>query len=197
MKKALLALILGLLLIVSNNAEAQHKKGDPLKMNRPRYEITVTQSGQEMGKIIIETFPDIAPKHAANFDSLVAEKFYDGCAFHRVIPGFMIQGGDPNSKTEEKSTWGMGAPGQTRVPAEFNSVKHVRGTMSAARSSDPNSATSQFFLCVDDASHLDGQYTAYGQVVEGMEVLDKVVSAPRDARDNPLNKIEMKIVKIK
>lgn len=163
----------------------------------PRYEMTVTQSGKELGKIVLELFPDKAPKHCKNFDSLVAAKFYDGCAFHRVIPGFMIQGGDPNSKDKDKSTWGMGAGGQTRVPAEFNDTKHTRGILSAARTSDPNSATSQFFIMVANAPHLDGQYSAYGKVVSGMEVADKIVNSPRDSRDNPTDKISFTIKKIK
>lgn len=167
------------------------------KSERPQYEITAVQNGVELGKIVIELFPDVAPKHVANFDSLVAIKFYDGCAFHRVIPGFMIQGGDPNSKTEPRERWGYGQPGQTRVPAEFSNLKHKRGIVSAARSQDPNSATSQFFICVADAPHLDGKYSIFGQVVSGMEVADKIVSAPRDQRDNPFDKIEMYIKKIK
>jgi len=167
------------------------------RTERPQYQITAVQNGVELGKIVIELFPDVAPKHVANFDSLVAIKFYDGCAFHRVIPGFMIQGGDPNSKTEPREKWGFGQPGQTRVPAEFSKLQHKRGTVSAARSKDPNSATSQFFICVADAPHLDGQYSIFGQVVSGMEVADKIVSAPRDQRDNPFDKIEMFIKKIK
>ncbi|MFP4528995.1 MAG: peptidylprolyl isomerase [Candidatus Kapaibacterium sp.] len=158
--------------------------------------MTVTQGDDTLGEIILMTFPDVSPKHAKNFDSLVAAGAYDGTAFHRVIPGFMIQGGDPNSKNKPRDTWGYGDPGQTRVPAEFNDIHHERGILSAARSADPNSATSQFFLMVADAPHLDNQYTVYGQVLEGMDTIDKIVSAPRDARDNPNEKIEMKIEKI-
>lgn len=166
------------------------------KMSRPQYEITAKQKGAVLGKIKIEIYTDVAPKHAANFDSLVAAKFYDGTAFHRVIPGFVIQGGDPNSKAGDKSTWGMGAPDQTRVPAEFNALKHKRGIISAARSNDPNSATSQFFICVADVPSLDNKYSIYGEVLEGMDTVDKIVNAPRDPRDNPNDKIEMFIVKI-
>lgn len=163
----------------------------------PRYEMTVTQKGKELGKIVLELFPDKAPKHVKNFDSLVAAKFYDGCAFHRVIPGFMIQGGDPNTKDKPKETWGMGAPGQTKVPAEFNDIKHVPGILSAARTNDPNSATSQFFLMHGTSTHLDGQYTVYGKTISGLEVIDAVAKMPRDQRDNPHDKVEFKIVKIK
>lgn len=164
---------------------------------KPQYEITVVQSGNELGKIVVELFPDVAPKHVANFDSLVKIKFYDGTAFHRVIPGFMIQGGDPNSKTEPREKWGYGNPSQTRIPAEFSNLQHKRGILSAARSQDPNSATSQFFICVADATFLDGKYTIYGQVISGMDVADKVVNSPRDQRDNPFEKVEMFIKKIK
>ena len=176
------------------------------KTKNPRFEITVTQkvtgkdgklSDVSLGKIVIELYPEIAPKHVHNFDSLVAVKFYDGLAFHRVIPGFMIQGGDPNSKDKPRELWGTGQAGQTRVPAEFNELKHTRGVISMARTNDPNSATSQFFIMHADKTHLDGQYSAFGKVVTGLEVVDKIAAAPRDKRDNPLDKIEMKIVKLK
>lgn len=160
---------------------------------RPQYKLTVTQAGKPLGEIVLELFPDIAPKHCANFDSLVKAGFYNGTAFHRVIPGFMIQGGDPNSKDKPKDYWGMGDPSQTKVPAEFNPTSHARGILSAARTSDPNSATSQFFICVADAKFLDNQYTVYGQVLSGMDVADKIVNSPRDGRDNPNEKIEMNI----
>jgi peptidyl-prolyl cis-trans isomerase B (cyclophilin B) len=162
---------------------------------KPQYVISVTQGGKPLGEIVLELFPEIAPKHCANFDSLVSIKFYDGTAFHRVIPGFMIQGGDPNTKTDNVSSWGMGDPSQTRVPAEFNKTSHVRGILSAARSQDPNSATSQFFICVDNATFLDNQYTAYGQVVSGMEVADKIVNSPRNGQDRPDVKVVMTIRK--
>jgi len=109
----------------------------------------------------------------------------------------MIQGGDPNSKDKPREMWGFGDPSQTTVPAEFSNLKHKRGIISAARKPDPNSATSQFFICVADAPHLDGQYSIFGEVVEGMEVVDKIVKMPRDNRDNPIDKVEMKIEKIK
>ncbi len=163
----------------------------------PRYEMTVSQKGKVLGKIVLELFPDKAPKHVRNFDSLVAAKFYDGCAFHRVIPGFMIQGGDPNSKDKPKQLWGQGAAGQTKIPAEFNDTKHVRGILSAARTNDPNSATSQFFIVHGNASHLDGQYTAYGKVVTGLEVVDLVANMPQEDSNRPIDKVSFTIVKIK
>jgi len=163
---------------------------------RPQYKITVTQKGEVLGSMIIELFPDVAPKHVANFDSLVSIGFYNGTAFHRVIPGFMIQGGDPNSKTQPRERWGYGDPSQKRVPAEFSTIAHRRGIISAARSADPNSATSQFFICVADAPWLDGQYSVFGRVLQGMDVADKIVNLPRDQRDNPIDKVEMTIVKL-
>lgn len=169
----------------------------PPGVERPQYKITVTQKGKTLGSMIIELFPDIAPKHVANFDSLVSIGFYNGTAFHRVIPNFMIQGGDPNSKTKPRDQWGFGDPSQKRIPAEFNSIAHRRGIISAARTSDPNSATSQFFICVADAPWLDRQYTVFGRVLEGMEVADQIVNVPRDQRDNPIDKVEMTIVKLK
>ncbi len=178
--------------LLSQKSKQETKQGK--KMN-PEYIISVSQGGNSLGDIVIELYPDIAPKHCHNFDSLVAIKYYDGTAFHRVIPGFMIQGGDPNSKNKPKDTWGGGDPTQTKVPAEFNPTPHKRGILSAARTPDPNSATSQFFICVADAPYLDNQYTVYGAVLTGMDVVDKIVSSPRDKKDNPLDKIEMKIRK--
>lgn len=163
----------------------------------PRYRVSVTHGEILLGDIVLELFPDIAPQHVRNFDSLVAIKFYDGTAFHRVIPGFVIQGGDPNSRDKPRDTWGFGEPGQRQIPAEFNSKSHVRGILSAARlPNDPNSATSQFFICVANTVQLDGQYSIYGQVLEGMEVADAIVNVARDNRNNPLEKVEVTIVKM-
>ena len=144
------------------------------------------------GTIELKFFPDVAPNHVKNFTDLAKKGFYDGTIFHRVIPGFMIQGGDPNSKNSDKSKHGMGGPGYT-VKAEFNSKPHKRGTLSAARSANPDSAGSQFFICVADAPFLDRQYTVFGEVASGMDAVDKIVSQPRDASDNPDERIEMKV----
>lgn len=163
----------------------------------PRYIISVTLGGEKLGEIVIELFPKIAPKHVHNFDSLARVGFYDGTLFHRIVPGFVIQGGDPNTKTQERNKWGQGDPTQTKVPAEFSDYKHVRGTVSAARrGNDVNSATSQFFICVDDTPSLDNAYTAYGKVVSGMEIVDKIVELARDDKDRPIERIEMKIKKL-
>jgi len=145
-----------------------------------------------LGNIELKFFPDVAPNHVNNFIELAKRGFYDDTTFHRVIPGFMIQGGDPNSKEHDKSRHGMGGPGHT-VKAEFNSRPHKRGTLSMARAADPDSAGSQFFICVADAPFLDRNYTVFGEVVSGMDAVDKIVSQPRDARDNPDERIEMKV----
>ena len=144
------------------------------------------------GNIELKFSPDVAPNHVNNFIELAGKGFYDGATFHRVIPGFMIQGGDPNSKEHDKSRHGLGGPGYT-VKAEFNGRPHKRGTLSMARAADPDSAGSQFFICVADAPFLDRQYTVFGEVVSGMDVVDKIVSQPRDTRDNPEERVEMKV----
>ena len=147
----------------------------------------------KFGSMEIRFFPDKAPKHVENFIKLAKSGFYDKTIFHRVIPGFMVQGGDPNTKDEkDKSKYGMGGPG-SNVKAEFNDRPHVRGIVSMARSQDPDSAGSQFFIVVKDSPSLNGKYTVFGEVVKGMEVADKIVSQPRDARDNPLERIEMTV----
>jgi peptidyl-prolyl cis-trans isomerase B (cyclophilin B) len=142
----------------------------------------------------IEFLADKAPGHVKNFVDLARKGFYDGSTFHRVIPGFMIQGGDPNTKDRAASRdrHGTGGPGYT-IKAEFNDVPHKRGVVSMARAQDPNSAGSQFFICVKDSAFLDRQYTAFGRVVRGMEVADKIVSEPRDGRDNPNERVDMTV----
>ena len=138
------------------------------------------------GEIVIKLFPDIAPKHVESFLKLTKSGFYNGTIFHRVIPGFMIQGGDPNSKDpNNRAMHGTGGPGYN-IPAEFSKKEHVRGILSAARSQDPNSAGSQFFIMVAKSPHLDGQYSIFGEVIQGMDVVDKIVAEPRDGRDNPI-----------
>jgi len=154
--------------------------------------ISVASKGQPLGDIVLKFFPDVAPGHVKNFTDLAKKGFYNGTTFHRVIPGFMIQGGDPNSKNPDRSMHGMGGPGH-KVKAEFNSKPHKRGIVSMARSNDPDSAGSQFFICVADANFLDWQYTVFGEVVSGMDVADKVVGMKRDGNDNPLERVEMTV----
>jgi peptidyl-prolyl cis-trans isomerase B (cyclophilin B) len=160
--------------------------------DKMRATIAVTSKGRLLGEIVLRFFQDVAPGHVNNFVKLSRDGFYNGTTFHRVIPGFMIQGGDPNSKNSDRSSHGMGGPGY-KVKAEFNSRPHKRGIVSMARANDPDSAGSQFFICVADANFLDWQYTVFGEVVSGMEVADKIVSMKRDGRDNPLERAEMTV----
>lgn len=146
----------------------------------------------KFGSMELEFFPQKAPKHVENFIKLAKSGFYDGTIFHRVIPGFMIQGGDPNTKGSDKSKYGMGGP-EHNVKAEFNDTPHDRGILSMARSRHPDSAGSQFFIVVKASNFLDGKYTVFGRVVKGMEVADKIVAQKRDPRDNPLKRTEMKV----
>ena len=148
------------------------------------------------GNIVIEFFPDKAPGHVENFIKLANDGYYDGTTFHRVIPGFMIQGGDPNTKSDDRSTHGQGGPGYT-INAEFNDISHVRGIVSMARTNDPNSAGSQFFIIVSDSIFLDNQYTVFGRVVEGIDVADKIVNVPRDNQDNPNDRVVVKRISIR
>ncbi|QPJ65038.1 MAG: peptidylprolyl isomerase [Candidatus Nitrohelix vancouverensis] len=148
-----------------------------------------------MGTIELEFFPDKAPGHVKNFKDLAAKGFYDGTTFHRVIPGFMIQGGDPNTKDADRRNDGMGGPGYS-IKAEFNSTPHDRGILSMARSASPDSGGSQFFIVVKDAHFLDGKYTVFGKVTQGMDVADAIVATQRDANDNPLTPVIMKKVRV-
>ena len=139
----------------------------------------------KFGNITLKFFPDTAPGHVKNFVELAKKGFYNGSIFHRVIPGFMIQGGDPTGT-------GAGGPGYT-IKAEFNARPHKRGTLSMARTNVPDSAGSQFFICVADTPQLNNQYSVFGEVVSGMEVVDKIVSQPRNSMDKPNERIEMKV----
>ena len=131
------------------------------------------------GTMKLKLFPDVAPNHCNNFKKLANSGFYDKTAFHRIIPGFMIQGGDINSRDNDRKNDGHGGPGWT-VDAEFNDIPHKRGILSMARSKDPNSADSQFFICVADAPHLDGAYTAFGEVIDKVHVVDHIVKTPTE-----------------
>jgi len=144
----------------------------------------------DFGDIKFSLLPDIAPETVRNFSELAKSGFYNGTLFHRVIPGFMIQGGDPNTKNPDKSMWGQGGPGYN-LKAEFSSRSHLRGIVSMARSTDPDSAGSQFFVVTSDSTFLDKQYTVFGEVVEGMEVADKIVNLPRDGNDCPKQEAKM------
>jgi peptidyl-prolyl cis-trans isomerase B (cyclophilin B) len=185
-----LALILFLLPMDHGHAETKYKKFTPEEMKKMSETKTIIET--KFGNMELRFFPEVAPNHVKNFIDLSKKGFYDGSTFHRVIPGFMIQGGDPNSKNPDRSTHGMGGPGYA-LKAEFNDKPHKRGRLSMARASHPDSAGSQFFICVADASFLDKQYTVFGEVASGMEVADKIVAQQRDKTDNPLDRIEMKL----
>ena len=156
-------------------------------------EVAVISTTQ--GDMVLEFWPDVAPKTVENFKKLAGDKFYDGTAFHRIIKGFMIQGGDPYTKDPSKEAmWGQGDPGY-KIKAEFNDRKHVRGVLSMARSQDPDSAGSQFFICLEPASHLDGQYTAFGKLIKGEDVLMKLGDV-QVAGSKPLQRQEIKSIRI-
>ena len=160
----------------------------------------------QFGDIVLEFFDDLAPKHVESFKLHAQNGYYNGTTFHRVIPGFMIQGGDPLTKSDDRSRHGTGGNAAKffgigsesnestwDLPAEFSPTPHERGILSMARSQNPDSGGSQFFICVADARFLDNQYTVFGKVVSGLDVVDAIVSAPRDGRDNPDDRIEMKV----
>ena len=144
------------------------------------------------GDITLEFLPEVAPNHVQNFLDLAKQGFYDNSLFHRCIPDFMIQGGDPNSKNPDKRLHGTGGSGKN-IKAEFSKTPHLRGIVSMARSANPDSASSQFFIVVADSSHLDNKYTAFGKVAEGLDVVDKIVSEETDHRDNPVEAVAMTV----
>jgi peptidyl-prolyl cis-trans isomerase B (cyclophilin B) len=189
------------------NATAQDKKEEKKPVTPPvpgesataptptaAKEVAVIKTS--LGDMVLEFWPDVAPKHVENFKALAKKGFYDGTAFHRVIKGFMIQGGDPLTKDESaRSRWGTGDPGY-KINAEFNDRQHVRGVLSMARSQDPNSAGSQFFICLDRAPHLDKAYTAFGKLIKGEDVLMKIGTTATGPRDVPVTRVNVDSVKI-
>jgi dolichyl-diphosphooligosaccharide--protein glycosyltransferase len=148
------------------------------------------------GNIKIQFFPNEAPNHVQNFINLAKKGFYDGTVFHRIVKGFVIQGGDPTTKNDSnKGAWGTGGPGY-EINGEFNNISHARGIVSMARSADPNSAGSQFFIVLNNSKFLDNQYTVFGNVTQGMDVVDKIANLPTNSMDQPLNPNLAKINKI-
>jgi len=152
--------------------------------------VTTASIETSFGKISFKLISELAPETVRSFEKLAKDGFYDGTLFHRIIPGFMIQGGDPNTKTDNKGSWGTGGPGYN-IKAEFSSRSHLRGMVSMARSQDPDSAGSQFFIVTADSTFLDRQYTVFGEVTEGLDVVDKIVNLKRDGNDCPLEKVQM------
>jgi peptidyl-prolyl cis-trans isomerase B (cyclophilin B) len=183
------------------NLRAQDAKQSEEKkaMASPQKEVAVLKTSA--GEMVAELWPEVAPKTVENFKKLAREGFYDGTAFHRIIKGFMIQGGDPNTKDPSKeNSYGMGGPGYS-VAAEFNDRPHVRGVLSMARSADPNSAGSQFFICLGTRPSLDHQYTTFGKVIKGLDVLDKIGDTPvvrsvAGEMSKPSTRIALESVKI-
>jgi len=192
----LLVCSLGLANVRGQDANKPEEK-KPMETNQKEVAVLKTSDGE----MVAEFWPEVAPKTVENFKKLARESFYDGTAFHRIIKGFMIQGGDPNTKDlSNESSYGTGGPGY-KVPAEFNDRPHVRGVLSMARSADPNSAGSQFFICLGKASSLDHQYTAFGKLIKGLDVLDKIGDTPvtRSAMgesSKPTKRVTLESVKI-
>ena len=174
--------------LAAQEGKKQKKYDKPPEMKIDKNKKYTARIETDAGTMVAELYPKVAPNTVNSFVFLAREGFYEGVIFHRVIPGFMIQGGDPTGT-------GTGGPGY-QLKAEFNDTKHERGVLSMARSSDPDSAGSQFFVMHDRAEHLDNQYTAFGRVTEGLEVIDKIVNAPRDENDRPKEPTKIKKITI-
>jgi peptidyl-prolyl cis-trans isomerase B (cyclophilin B) len=203
MKAALASLLLCAVAVTgatAANAKTAGKERKKMTAAPRDYANTLATLQTDLGDITIKFFYDKAPKHVENFVDLSASGFYDGTMFHRVIPGFMIQGGDPNTKKPEDPMHQYGTGGQVvnghevRLKAEFNDTSHRRGIVSMARSQEPDSASSQFFIVVKDSTFLDGKYSAFGEVVSGIDIADKIAGVPRNAQDRPNQPVRIKKV---
>ena len=200
MKRMLLCGVLGLAVVAAPawGQEKKEEKKETAPVSEPK-EVAVFKTSE--GEMVAEFWPDVAPKTVENFKKLAKSGFYDGTAFHRIIKGFMAQGGDPLTKDPaNESRWGTGDPGY-KIPAEFNKKPHERGVLSMARGPQPDSAGSQFFICFANASKLDGSYTAFGKIIKGDEVLDKLANVPvtRNSggeNSKPVNRVALESVKI-
>ena len=202
MKRTLLTCLAGIALAAGNlHSQEPTPTPDmsPSPSPSPQNEVAVFKTSE--GEMVAEFWPDVAPNTVENFKKLARQGFYDGTAFHRIIKGFMAQGGDPLTKDPSKEArWGTGDPGY-KIKAEFNKKPHEKGVLSMARSADPDSAGSQFFLCFGKVSQLDGQYTTFGRVIKGDEVLDKLANVPVTSsgsgeRSKPVNRVALESVKI-
>ena len=187
-----------------NTMDKKNPESSEATKNNPGTEVAVIST--KFCEIVLEFFDELAPKHVESFKLHARNGYYNGTIFHRVIPDFMIQGGDPLTRSEGKRRHGTGGnaakyfgigkesePSTWDLPAEFSSRSHSRGILSMARSQNPDSGGSQFFICVADAPRLDSQYTVFGRAIEGMNVADQIVNEPRDQRDNPNDRIEMEV----
>ena len=189
------------LLVAAPLAAAPKKPKPPADPAKTEAVLEIVHGGRPLGQIVLRFFPETAPNSVRRFLELSAAGFYDGTHFHRVIPGFMIQGGDPRSKDRDRSRHGTGFAEKNGrpqfLPAEFSGRQHKRGIVSMARGANPESSSSQFFICVADAPHLDRQYNVFGEVVSGLEVADRIVAVPRDGRDNPIEDVVVKSVTLR
>jgi peptidyl-prolyl cis-trans isomerase B (cyclophilin B) len=200
MKLTLLCCALGLAFVAApvRSEEKKEEKKNTAAVSEPK-EVAVFKTSE--GEMVAEFWSDVAPKTVENFKKLAKSGFYDGTAFHRILKGFMAQGGDPLTKDPSKeAAWGTGDPGY-KIKAEFNKKLHERGVLSMARSSDPDSAGSQFFICFGSASQLDGKYTAFGKIIKGEAVLDKLANVPvtrssSGENSKPVNRVALESVKI-
>jgi peptidyl-prolyl cis-trans isomerase B (cyclophilin B) len=194
-----LSLVLGLQLARAEDTnKVQPKAENPASKQENKTVITneVAVIKTTEGEMVVEFWPDVAPKTVENFKTLAKKGFYDGTCFHRVIKGFMIQGGDPLTKDASKeSSWGTGDPGY-KIKAEFNDRHHDRGVLSMARSANPDSAGSQFFICHGAPRFLDKQYTAFGKLIKGDDVLEKIATTPTHPQDRPDKRIGVESIKI-
>ena len=209
MKTVFLTSLLGLCLGISTGctqsvkiedktpkAEAPKEEKKETKENKTVNTNEVAVIKTALGEMVVEFWPDVAPKTVENFKKLAKSGFYDGTAFHRIMKGFMIQGGDPFTKDPSKEAlWGQGDPGY-KINAEFNARSHQRGVLSMARSNDPNSAGSQFFICHGDPTFLDRQYTTFGKLVKGDEVLEKIATTTTHSQDRPDKRMGINSIKI-
>jgi peptidyl-prolyl cis-trans isomerase B (cyclophilin B) len=190
----LCGVLLGIGLLTGCGVKADVKPVTPPPSSGPKAIIKT-----KFGDIHIKLYPDVAPNHVENFIKLARSGFYDGTIFHRVIPGFMIQGGDPNTKNSlRKDTYGQGGPKDEKgnpilLKAEFSDIPHKRGIVSMARANEPDTAGSQFFIVVEPSPFLDGKYTVFGEVTKGLGVADRIVSVPKNDHDLPNERIEMTV----
>jgi peptidyl-prolyl cis-trans isomerase B (cyclophilin B) len=192
--KKFLTLLFAFAAAVGFQADAADEKKEEAKSAAAGEEVAVIKTN--LGEMVLEFWPDVAPKHVENFKTLAKKGFYDGTCFHRVIKGFMIQGGDPLTKDDaNQARWGTGDPGY-KIKAEFNDKAHLRGVLSAARSQDPDSAGSQFFICHGEPRFLDRNYTAYGKLIKGDDVLEKIATTKTGAQDRPVERMNVISIKI-
>ena len=192
MKNAIIASTLCLLLSAGGAFSQETKKEEKKPVNANEVAVLKTSEGE----MVLEFWPDVAPGHVENFKTLAKKGFYDGTCFHRVIKGFMIQGGDPNTKDEtKKGSWGTGGPGY-QIKAEFNDKPHTRGVLSMARSASPDSAGSQFFICHGDPSFLDKKYTVFGKLIKGDDVLEKIATTKVQPGDRPDKRMNVESITI-